>query len=480
MARYSWVQQVPLRSLLTRWCLAVLVVTQVGMAVGTYFLVDRFLWRRADQQLFSAVSSMWEHRPRFMGGPAPLPPKGKYFAPHPIQFSEWGPLFAQLVATTYPCVRLYDISGTRLFATNRDVPAPSTADLESLLHYGGVRESRFVDVRNQRWHLLLMPLDNRAELLGVLQVASSSEETDLQLRRIAQFIAVCSVVALTIGFLLLWWIAVKLSGPLQRLMQTTRQVGEGNLQARTGLPEGKNEVFGVSAAFDRMAGHLQSAFEAQRQFVADASHELKTPLTTLGGMTEVLALGQVSDEHRQALNTINREVARMGALVADLLTLSHAEERLEGRVDVVVLRDVLEELVDTASMLGPQKDLVCECPDDLKVRGPEDSVRRIFRNLIDNARHYTPPEGRITVRAQADGGRAVIAVEDTGMGISKEDLDHVFERFFRADRSRARKTGGTGLGLSIVQALVGALEGEVRMDSTLGQGTTVTVTLPLT
>lgn len=479
------------RSLLTRWCLAVWVVTLIGVGSGVFVLVDNFFWRGSERQQLRAVTSLWQRRPLFMEGEYSLcPPPAKFelppsrHVPNPLPFIEWGPLFAQAVAVTSDsCVRLYGPSGELLYASSDlpDVPVLSANQALASMVPEAPTRSEMVTGRHERFHVLCMPLVAEYHHItrGVLQVIKSSRKDDQNLRTLAGFVLLSGLVAVLIGYWMLVLLADALARPLELLMDTTKRVGGGDLDARTGLGSGTNEVFALASAFDRMAVQLKSSFAAQSRFVADASHELKTPLTTVTGMAEVLEMSYVGEDpqRRKALKTICREVDRMNGVISDLLTLSQLEEQApEVGTSRVLLQNVIEELADGASMRD--RTVQCDYSVGLLVIGSETRVCRIFSNLIDNALQYTPAEGTVTVRARQLSGRVLVEVSDTGAGISPEALPHVFERFYRADRSRCRKTGGTGLGLAIVHGLVQSLGGEVSIESQLGLGTRVTVILP--
>ncbi len=224
--------------------------------------------------------------------------------------------------------------------------------------------------------------------------------------------------------------------------------------------------------------------QVRRDFVANASHELKTPLTSMRGFAETLLEADPPEElRREFLNSIRVNTLRLQRLVDDLLDLSRLESggwvAHRDEVDVAAVADrVWRDLVEGAS---PERDLAFE----VRVEGEgtaladEQGVEQILRNLLDNARRFTPDGGRIDVRiARTAQGRVQVEVEDSGAGIPSRALPRIFERFYRADASRARDVGGTGLGLAIVRHLVQAMGGDVRVQSELGRGTTLTFTLP--
>jgi two-component system phosphate regulon sensor histidine kinase PhoR len=222
----------------------------------------------------------------------------------------------------------------------------------------------------------------------------------------------------------------------------------------------------------------------RRDFVANVSHELKTPLTAIRGLVETLLDDQDMDEgtRRRFLGKVHRQVQRLSALVADLLTLSRVESGQAAfeRVPLDVRNPVRESV---RALLGEAQakslDLQVELPmEPAMVRGDTEALRQVVDNLVSNAIKYTPERGRITLRVRQDGTATTIEVHDTGIGIAPRDRERIFERFYRVDKARSREVGGTGLGLAIVKHVVQALGGQVGVESTLGRGSTFRVTFP--
>jgi len=223
----------------------------------------------------------------------------------------------------------------------------------------------------------------------------------------------------------------------------------------------------------------------RRDFVANVSHELKTPLTSIQGFVETLLSGAVHDQDNNVrfLQRIDANVKRLTNLVSDLLSLARIESgQLDVERAVVDWREVLDGVVRLREPAVAAKGLTLEVQGrerPLRVRGDREAMTQVLDNLVDNAIQYTGAPGRITVRLGSQDGRGVVAVQDTGIGIPAADLDRIFERFYRVDRARSRAAGGTGLGLSIVKNLVLRMEGEVRVQSVEGKGSTFLVELPL-
>jgi signal transduction histidine kinase len=293
-----------------------------------------------------------------------------------------------------------------------------------------------------------------------------------------------------VGLLGAGWVGVALTNRVlkrvQRMTQAARRIGAVDFTLR--LPvSGDDEFSELAETFNGLLGRLDRAFQEQklllqlqRRFTADASHELKTPLTIIKGRAS-LALGRASTDERsrRTLREIDEAACTMSQLVQDLLLLARSDEGQMGRdpMDLLV-REVLESARAEALQEGGAPMVLEIEPEELSFPGNEAELVRLFRNLLDNAVYYTSAEERITVTAHSSNGNVVVTVEDTGTGIAPEHLPHLGERFYRVDASRTRPTGGTGLGLSICRSIVEAHHGTLTFESVPGIGTTVTVTLP--
>jgi two-component system phosphate regulon sensor histidine kinase PhoR len=244
-----------------------------------------------------------------------------------------------------------------------------------------------------------------------------------------------------------------------------------------------NEVTGLIVVFHDIT-ELRRLERLRTEFVASVSHELRTPLTAIRGFSETLLNGALEDraaaEH--FLRIIDDEARRLSALIDDLLDLSRLELK---RANLNIVTFALGPLVESiATCLKPRLEKaelkleITLAEPDLSVQGDRDRIRQVLLNLIDNSIKYTPPGGRITVRAVRQGETVQVEVEDTGRGIPPEDLGRIFERFYRVDKARSRGDGGTGLGLAIVKHIVELHGGRVWATSRLGKGTTISFTLP--
>jgi signal transduction histidine kinase len=321
---------------------------------------------------------------------------------------------------------------------------------------------------------------------GVVQKAYPLKETD---RAIAG-VDTALLLLLPAGLLGAGWLGAALTDrvlkPVERLTQAAG--GAGGVDFSRRLPvSGEDEFARLAGTFNGLLDRLDRAFQdqsrllqLQQRFTGDASHELKTPLTIIKGRAG-MAVDRISTDtkSRHEFQEIATAATAMTELVQDLLLLAHADEGQLGRdVQGVSVREALDSAM-AATLEGRGAPITLEIErKDLRFRGNQGELVRLFRNLLDNAVRYTPPEGKITVRAQRVAAKIMVTVEDTGMGIAPEHLPHLGERFYRVDASRTRPTGGTGLGLSICRSIVEAHGGELRFQSMLGVGTTATVILP--
>lgn len=220
-------------------------------------------------------------------------------------------------------------------------------------------------------------------------------------------------------------------------------------------------------------------------FVANVSHELKTPLTSISGFAETLKMNEDMDPEtrKRFLDIIDGEANRLRRLINDILTLSFIENAEQSsNEEVVNIYDVYKRVEAMVKNNADTKNIsiFCECSsDDISISANRDYIKQIMLNLVDNAVKYTPSDGKVNVSIFKDGGNIVIKIKDNGMGIPEEDIDRIFERFYRVDKARSREIGGTGLGLAIVKHIVIQLQGTINVESKVNEGSTFTVKLPI-
>lgn len=269
--------------------------------------------------------------------------------------------------------------------------------------------------------------------------------------------------------------------PVDRITQTARQIlNTDNLDQRVPVETQPNDEVGrLSQAFNDMLERLSTLFHAQQRLVADVSHELRTPLTVLRGNIDLLRAMGCSD--MESLDAMSRESERMTRMVGNILLLSQVDAGvLPMQMHVLELSPLLQDVVRSAKVLaGDRVEITSNITGDALIRGDQDRLKQVFLNLVENAIKHTPGGGRVSIAsAEEDPKQVIVSVSDTGIGIPENELPHVFERFYRVDKSRSRENGGAGLGLSIALSIVNKHGGTMSVRSQVGQGTTFEVRLP--
>ncbi|HVW80667.1 MAG TPA: HAMP domain-containing sensor histidine kinase [Mycobacteriales bacterium] len=345
------------------------------------------------------------------------------------------------------------------------------------------------------WRVLAVPT---ADGTGVAEIASSLSDVDHTVDHLILLEALIGAAVLVLMGVGGYVLVRRSLAPLVAVERTAAAIAAGDLSQRVPDQHPRTEVGRLSNALNVMLGRIESAFaherEAQqqakasedrmRQLVADASHELRTPLTSIRGFAELHRMGAADPaEIGRSMNRIEDEATRMGLLVDDLLLLARLDEERpleQARVDLL---EIAHDIVEDSRRMAPQRtiDLHTDLASPPVVIGDEARLRQVVRNLMTNALTHTPEDAIVSVEVSVDSEAktAAVAVADTGPGLSAEDAERVFERFYRADPSRNRGAGGSGLGLSIVAGLVAAHGGRVTLDTDPGEGARFTVELPL-
>jgi len=329
---------------------------------------------------------------------------------------------------------------------------------------------------------------------GVLVEAVPLTDQDSTLHTLFLTEFAVTAAALVLALLGGWWLVRLGLRPLEDVERTAESIAAGNLDQRVPGADQQTEVGRLARALNVMLERIQVAFSARvasearlkesqdhlRQFVADASHELRTPIAAVSAYAELFERGAAEkpEDLARVLSGIRTETARMDRLVNDLLTLARLDEGVPMEQAPVELVALASDAVRTATAVGPDWPVRFWAARPIEVRGDKDRLRQVVDNLLANVRAHTPAGTSTTVRVDEVGDQAEIDVHDTGPGMPADEARRVFERFYRVDQARARTAGGSGLGLSIVAAIVAAHGGTVFAASSPGNGMTVTVRLP--
>jgi len=270
--------------------------------------------------------------------------------------------------------------------------------------------------------------------------------------------------------------------PLSNLQRAVEQMSDGNYGTRVTV-QSKDEIGRLSSTFNKMAESIQQEDEAQKTFLATVSHELRTPISYVKGYSEAMQKGIIPESQKEeTIQLIVREANRMERLTNELLLLARMEnEQAEITLYPIPLAETLREVQKILTHQAEKKAIAIhlDADDALIIKADEVKLKQVFINIIENAINYSYKQSKVEITAFEDNGSAQITIKDYGIGIPKEDLSHVTERFYRVNKARSRADGGSGLGLSIVEQLLKQLQGKIEIESEVEKGTIVKITLPL-
>ena len=447
-----------LRARLTLWYTAVLALVLLAFGLAVYALLSLSLIRQIDSTLNVAAD---EIRLAFR---------------REVEGIRLPPMALDLSANVY--VQIWDTGGN-LVVQNVTVAETPFDPTHLELAQAAFSEVTFEDIHLR---VLTYPLVAQPEgtVVGTMQLASPLTTVDEAQRALLVLLLSGGLMAVLLAALVGWTTAAALR-PLEQMTETALQITRADDLSRRIPLNGpaQGEVGRLILAFNETLERLENLFETQRRFLADVSHELRTPLTTvLGNLDLMRKMGHLDAE---SLEAISSETQRMKRLVQDILVLTQAESgklplgRAELELDTLVL-----EVFQQSKVLAKERvEVRLGQEDQARVMGDRDRLKQVLLNLMSNAIEYTPPGGTVTLGLACVGDWARVTVSDTGPGIPQDELPHIFERFYRVDRSRRRTgQGGAGLGLSIAYWITRSHEGRLEVASEVGKGTTFSVWLP--
>jgi heavy metal sensor kinase len=359
------------------------------------------------------------------------------------------------------------------------------ADYEIVLDPGGMKTEEYyrtVVHEGQPLRVLTEPLsverDGVRTLVGHLQVARLMEN-EAVLEQLRLILLLTGLAAVSLSLLLGAWLTHRLLNPLDDIAGVAIQITRADDLSRR-LPDSgrRDEIGRLTMVLNQTLERLESLFLARQRFLADASHELRTPLTTIRGNIGLLRRMGAGDP--EILDDVQDELQRMTRLVDDLLLLARADTGgLPIHRQPVELDDIFLEVYRQVQNIGSPVQVTIKEVDQAYVLGDPDRLKQLLLNLVDNAIKYTPAGGEVSMSLSKNDGTALVVIQDTGVGIPPEDLPRIFDRFYRVDKARTRNPGGSGLGLSIAMWIANAHSGDIMVESTLGEGSTFSVTLPI-
>lgn len=465
-----------IRFRLTAWYAIILFIIILMLGAGVAKVLERQLRNDVDLRIKTTAEEMldqFQYSVQYGGETAVIPPSPDSFS-FPSQL-----------------IQIVNGNGTVYYTTqnlgDRQIPTvPAIDGNENRLRY----ETTTLD--DERIRVLTYPLviNSGGNVIGAINVAEPLIQINDMLRDLRRQFLAAALAGALLAALAGWFLAGRALKPVDQMVHRAQQIASSPserlaLDQRLDVPPTEDELARLATTFNNVLGQMEVAFATQRQFVADASHELRTPLTAIRGNVELLEMqlkrtGNLDDEVAGSLFDLKRESGRMSRLTDDLLTLARSEAPggLVIQCRPVDLSAVAKDVVRTVLASGPVPPVSIEGDDEVIVTGDRDRLEQVMLIFCDNARRYTPADGSIVLRISQDRTGARFSVTDTGSGISAEDQQRIFTRFFRADASRERASGGAGLGLAIAKAIVSAHGGDIEVKSALGVGSTFAVILP--
>jgi two-component system, OmpR family, sensor kinase len=476
---------VALRTRLLLGTLLIVVAVLVFGDVVVYRSLDSFLRGRVDQQLESA---MWaaprvldlEGRPEAVGGGGqelrPLIPSGTYFA----WVDEHGAVRREVLPS---------VTQGLVDPAEDTSPAPPRlpGGLPGTSGSTHVADALRITVEAADGSTEYRLLADATSEGGTIVVAIPLTNVHGTLARLLRIEIGVSLAALAAIGLLGWWLVRRGLRPLERMAEESVHIAEGDLSRRVGPADDRTEVGRLGLALNSMLARIEEAFEHRqrsedrlRRFLADASHELRTPATSIRGYAELFRRGAAEhpEDLAKAMRQIEREGARVGQLVDEMLLLARLDEGLPLERAHVDLALVAAEAVEAACDLSPDRRIQLVAHGPVLVVGDVVRLRQVADNLLSNACRYAPADTPVTVGVRREGPAAFLEVIDEGPGVESEDAERIFERFYRVDASRSREKGGAGLGLSIAAAIAEAHGGRVSYERRSPRGSVFRVLLP--
>lgn len=342
----------------------------------------------------------------------------------------------------------------------------------------------------KNWLYVACPVRSMGETTGVIRVGVPLTEIERRLQKdlivFLEIILATGVVTVLISLLL----ARRVNRPVKEMSALAKQISiSGDFSAFLPVSR-KDEIGELCLSFNQMIGRLREQERVRQEFISNASHELKTPVMAIGSVVEALQAGAAEDPKLrvQFLNSLERLVDRQSSLIQDLLDISKLDSGSETHwQDNVNITQVINDAVEQIRPQADKKELTISTQITLEgaaqeymVAGNTSQLQRAMLNILTNAVKYTPNGGSISILVKASGGEQLqVRIQDSGCGIDPEDIPHIFDRFYRADKARTRETGGTGLGLAIVREIIARHHGTVNLESVVGKGSTFIIQLPM-
>lgn len=461
------------RARLTLWYVSALALILIIFGVAVYVMLSRALHRRVDQALSSTIEisiRSLTHDAQEGQSPESAAQSTAAELSHPQQammiFDTDGKLLAEHPYEDNLHILLPDLNA---------IPADEVY-LYTVTGEGDANDRHRLAVRRVQ----IPPADTPYIILASQPLEAVEEE----LESLREILYLATPVLLLLAGLGGWFLARQGLAPVAEMARSARQIGSGSLDKQLPVANPRDELGQLATTFNELLSRLNSAFAEQRRFMADASHELRTPLSIMSAAAGVTLkkTHRGEDEYREAIEMMAEQTKRLSRIVNDLFILARADAgRYPLQKKALYLNDLLDEMARTGGMLASARNvkLVVSDLEEAAFHGDEDLLRQMVLNLVDNAVKFTPPGGVVQLDLTRKENQYLLSVSDTGPGITPDAREHVFERFYRADKARSHANdGGGGLGLPIAKWIANAHDGELELAASGDDGTTFLVRLP--
>lgn len=463
------------RGRLTLWYVSALALILLLFGVAVYVLLSRALHRRVDQALASTIEiSITSLNHDTQEGQSP---------------QSAAQSTAAELSNPQQAMMIFDDRG-QLLATHEgeeelQIQLPDRAtipDAGVYLYTVSAGANAKAEHRIALRRVTIPPAGTRYIILASQPLKPVADELE-SLRDILYFST--PIVLLLAGFGG-WFLARQGLAPVTAMARSARQIGAGSLDQQLPVVNPRDELGQLATTFNDLLGRLDAAFEEQRRFMADASHELRNPLSVMSTAAGVTLKKEhrTEQEYREALQIVAEQTRRLSRIVNDMFMLARADSgRYPLRKRTLYLNDLLEEVARAGAVLAADRNASVQLTNvpEAAFHGDEDLLRQMLLNLVDNAVKFTPVDGTVTLDLERSDGNYLLSVTDNGPGVPSEARQHIFERFYRADRTRTKaEDSGAGLGLAIARWIARAHDGEIELDDSSGSGTKFIVRLPLT
>jgi len=452
----------PIRWRLAAWYFCTLAAILTFVAVGSWLTMRRSLEHALDLGLTHQLNGLRDYIAKSGAAqPEDLPPRL-------ASISGLSDLF-----------RVYDSAGRLICEstalTSRHVRLPAPRDADSTVRFRSAAGGFALRLAYQRYPI--------GQHTVTLEVGDPVRKFETALRELTTGLWLSLPVLLALGSLGGFWLSARALQPVDQLTKDARAITATDLSRRLAVPPARDELRRLSETLNLMLDRIENSFRQVRRFTADASHELRAPVTLIHAAAEFsLRRTRTAQELEDGMRKILREAQRTARLIDELLLLARADSDPTAlALTPMDLAPVFDEAGEQAGALAAPRGISVtsnRAPGALRVNGDEVSLRRLLLILVDNAVKYTPAGGHLTLDARTEGNEILIAVADSGAGIAEDDLPLVFERFWRANKVRSRELGGAGLGLSIAKDIADRHGARLDVASQVGRGSTFTLILP--